>query len=89
MAGKVRIQFHYDQFANLRKEDAINEELGRRAQAIAQKANDLAGLEDGYQAVESGGKDRTRWVVIAVTEEARRMEATNGCLTRALEAGNA
>lgn len=87
MAGKVRIRFNYDQFAAFRKDSAINAELKRRAEAIAQRANELAGIEDGFVAVESEGKDRARWIVIAASKEAQRLEATNGCLTKALEAG--
>ncbi|WEV59675.1 hypothetical protein OZX67_03820 [Bifidobacterium sp. ESL0728] len=87
MAGKVTIKFHYDAFDEMRRDEAVNKELKDKAYEIAERANELAGIENGYQVFAVPSKSRCRYIVSAVTEEARRLEATKRCLTRALTGG--
>lgn len=81
--GKARIKFHYDQFALLRSDPAIQAEIDSRARAIA----DAAGGGDDFSAISSPGKDRARAVVTTSSEKGRKAEANDRALSSALEAG--
>jgi hypothetical protein len=63
------------------KSAAVQYELLRRAQQIAQAAG------EGFEASVNVGSTRARASVITVTEAAREAEARTGALTRALDAG--
>jgi hypothetical protein len=82
--GKTTIKFNYSAFGNLRRNVAVDAELKSKAYQIAARANAAAGLTDGYQVFAAASASRSRYIVAAVTEEARRMEATRRCLTNAL-----
>ncbi|MCI1673143.1 MAG: hypothetical protein LKI34_02840 [Bifidobacterium tibiigranuli] len=85
--GKATIKFHYDAFGELRSDPAMDRELRDQAYAIASRANSLAGIADGYRVHPAPSKSRARYIVSADSEEARRLEATRRCLTRALTGG--
>lgn len=80
--GRARIEFHYEAFDVFRQ--AMQPEIDARGQAIA----DAAGGEDAGMVYESRpNATRARGIVITATYKARRAEARNGDLTRAIGAG--
>lgn len=85
--GKVTVKFHYDAFGYLRRDAAVDAGLKAKAYEIAARANALAGIDNGYQVFAAPSKSRSRYIVSAVTEEAKRLEATRRCLTRAMTGG--
>lgn len=81
MASKVRIKLNRRAFPVLLKCPEVQAELKRHADPIAEAAG--LGMEvDLYV-----GKTRARATIRTATFEARRAEATNRALTRALDAG--
>lgn len=87
MSGKVTVKFLYDAFGELRRDEAVDRELKKQADEIAARANQLAGIDDGYRVYAAPSSSRSRYIVSAATEEARRLEATKRCLTRAMTGG--
>lgn len=65
----------------LLRSDAVQAELRRRAQQVAAAAG------PGHRVEVSAGRNRARAAVITDTPEARRAEATDRALTRAINAG--
>jgi hypothetical protein len=61
--------------------EGVGEDLVRRGRAIA----DAAG--DGFEVESFTGANRFRVIVFAATDEARRTEATERVLVRAMDAG--
>lgn len=64
----------------LTSDGGVVSDLRRRARAVAAQAG------DGHEVREWRGQNRTRFSVTTVTTEARRAEATDRNLTRALDA---
>lgn len=77
----ARIKWRNKGFKQLRKSNEILAELEKRAERIA----DAAG--PGVETSPFKGKNRSRVSVITVTEEARRANAENNTLIRAIDAG--
>ncbi len=69
------------------KSARVQEDLKRRADAIAAQANSAAGIVDGFVSGSELGRSRARAYVVTATAEAMVAEATNRTLTRALDAG--
>lgn len=82
-SGISKVKFHYDGFDALRKDPAVEAELLRRAQAIA----DAAGGEPDFLVINDPTPSRARVVVVTATDKAMHEEATNRTLTNALSAG--
>jgi len=83
MAVISKVKFHYDGFDALRKDPAVEAELMRRAQAIA----DAAGGAPNFLVIPDPTPSRARVVVLTATAEAMQLEATQRTLTNALNAG--
>lgn len=81
MATRMRLEFNYPGFDQLRKSDPVRAELRRRANLIAAEAG------EGFEVTEHVGPHRARASVRAATWDAKRAEATDKVLTRALDAG--
>lgn len=84
MATKVRIEFNSEGFRELLQSDGIRKLISDNAKAIQQRAG---GDEAGYSEHEYlGGYGGGRWVatVDTATEEAKRDEAENKTLTKAV-----
>ena len=77
----TRIEFHSDAFVEVMQCEAVQRDLGQRAERVAAAAG------DGFEARVSVGETRARAVVITGTAEAREAEATDKVLTKAIEAG--
>lgn len=78
---KARIKLKNKGFRELRKHPNVKADLMRRAQKVA----DAAG--DGFEASESPGKNRARATVGTRSYSARRRQAKDNVLQRALSAG--
>ena len=77
----VRIELNRDGVAEILKSAGVLAELERRAHAIAAAAG------DGFVVESSTGRSRARVRVYADTFEAKRAEAKDRALTRAIDAG--
>lgn len=77
----ARIKWKNKGFRQLRKSNEVLEELEKRAERIA----DAAG--SGVETSPFMGRNRARVSVITVTEEARRANAEQNTLLRAVDAG--
>ena len=81
MAGTVRIELNRDGIAALLKSSEVQDDLRRRAEAIAKQAG------DGFEVDVRVGANRARASVRTATIEAMRAEAESRTLTQALDAG--
>lgn len=79
---KVKIELNSPGLVELLKSDGVKADMERRAKAVAL----AAGGEPDYQADAWIGKDRARGTVRTATHQARRDEAENRTLTRAVDA---
>lgn len=77
----ARIKWKNKGFRQLRKSNEVLEELEKRAERIAAAAG------SGVEASPFMGRNRARVSVITVTEEARRANAEQNTLLRAVDAG--
>lgn len=84
MATKMRIELNRDGIRKLLKSQVVHDELMRRAEAIATAAG---GEAAGFVAADSVSPDRAAVQVKTTTLEARRREARDRTLTRAIFAG--
>lgn len=82
--GKVRIQWKRGAFRELRTLPAAMSELAQRGEQIARAAGD--GYESSGARV-TGGRGRGRVTVKTATTSARRREARDHSLLKALNAG--
>lgn len=79
--GKVKLDFHYDGFNDVRRDPKVAADLERRADAMAVAAG------DGYEVRTSESKSRARAIVITATPEAMVDQARNHTLERSIDAG--
>lgn len=81
----MRVELHSDEIAKILRAEGpyeeIADELVRRGQAIADEAG------EGFEVETFTGANRLRVSVFTATDEARRREATERVLIRALDAG--
>lgn len=77
----VRVVVNRAGVRELLNSDAIRADLEARAQRIASAAG------PGHRVDVGRGRNRARAAVITDTTEARRSEATDGTLSRAIDAG--
>lgn len=77
----ARIKWKNKGFRQLRKSNEVLEELEKRAEKIADRAG------PGVETSPFMGRNRARVSVITVTEEARRANAEQNTLLRAVDAG--
>lgn len=77
----TKVELNSKQVREALKHPAVQAELMRRAERIAKAAG------PGFKATALRGTNRARASVITNTKAARRAEAKNGVLSRALEAG--
>lgn len=81
MASNVRIEFNDKAFRDLLRSDEVKADLERRARRIAAAAG------PGHVAESERQRNRARAAVITETSEAKRAEAVDHALTRAIDAG--
>jgi len=81
--SEFQLELHPEGFNEARKSAALQANLRSRAQKIAE----AAGGAPDYEVIDSPSGTRARVVVRTATPEARKAEATNRTLTRALDAG--
>ena len=85
-SGKLRIEFHYDGFNELRR--AVQSEVDTAGKAIAAAANsDPHRSKNGmppFEYEQAPNGTRARGVVRAATYEGRRLQASHDTLSRAL-----
>lgn len=81
MAATVRIKLNEAGVRALLRCPGAQAELERRARRIAAAAG------EGFLAIGDSGGKRARAVVITATRAARKAEATDRALTRAVDAG--
>lgn len=79
MAAKIR--WNLPAFRKLRTDPAVQADILRRAEKIAEAAG------DGFKAVQSPARNRARAAVVAVTPEAVARNARDQSLLKALDAG--
>ena len=77
----VKIVWKRNGYTDVRKSPGVVADLDRRARRIAQAAG------PGMEVTSRIGRTRARSSVFTATPEARRAEATNRALTRALHRG--
>ena len=77
----AEIRVNRSAVAALLKSPVVRADLRRRAERIAARAG------EGFEVRESEPRRRARVAVVAVTQHARRGEAKDGRLSRALGAG--
>lgn len=82
MASKGRVVLHNEGFDKLRKLPAIQQDLKRRADKIAAAAGEGFVVDPVFE-----GQKRARVRVYAESFAAKRAEANDGALTRAIDAG--
>lgn len=80
MGGKVRLEFNYEAFNELRR--SVQDEISARAHAIASAAGDGFGVTHDEPTA-----TRARAIVGTATPEGRRAQARDDILTQALGAG--
>lgn len=78
----TKIEFHYKAFTKVRRSPGVVADLIRRGTAIAAAAGPGHGIETNYN-----GVTRARVTVMTETLEAKKAEATDKTLTRAIGAG--
>lgn len=78
---KVKLEFNRVGFNAVRHDPAIVADIRRRAEAIAAAAG------DGFEVIDTDNPGRAGAMVVANTFEARRAEATDKVLTKAIDAG--
>lgn len=83
MAGKIRLKMNSAGARELLKSDAVARELRGRAEAVAAAARAGGGK---YMVTVHYGKNRIRVSVITADQDARKAEAENRTLSRALQA---
>lgn len=79
--ARVRLEFHYDGFNEVRTDPAVQAEVNRRAEAIAAAAG------EGFEVRAGVTKSRARAVIITATPEAMLAQATDHRLERSIDAG--
>lgn len=79
---KIRIELNSDGIKALMQSEPVRADMERRANAVA----DAAGGAPDYKADAWVGKDRARGTVRTATYKARKDEAENRTLTRAIDA---
>lgn len=79
--AKVKIKFNRAGFNAARRDPAVKADIHRRAQAIANAAG------EGFVVIDTDNAGRSGSMVVAETFEARRAEATDKVLTKAIDAG--
>ncbi|UVK62550.1 hypothetical protein SEA_TAYLORSIPHT_11 [Arthrobacter phage TaylorSipht] len=80
-AKATRIVFKTKGFRAILRSKRVMDDLDRRGRAIAAAAGEGVGLQHNY------GRARARVTVLTETRDARRAEATDKTLTRAIGAG--
>lgn len=80
----MRVKFNVPAFMALRRDPGVVQELHRRAKLIADACG---GEDDGFHAEVTQGKTRARASVVAVTNQARRRNARDNTMLKALDAG--
>lgn len=78
---KVKLEFNRAGFNAVRHDPAIVADIRRRAEAIAAQAG------DGFEVIETDNASRAGALVVATTYAARKAEATDKVLTKAIDAG--
>ena len=81
--GKVRFKWNMAGYRAIRTAPGVQNDLASRGARVAGAAGPGMVVESGI----TGGRQRARTAVITGTAEARRAEATNRALTRAIDAG--
>lgn len=81
MAGKVRVEMNSAGAQELLKSPEVQGELRKRADRVAAAAG------EGHEVSVWVGRDRARATVTTVSARAKRAEANDRALLRALEAG--
>lgn len=81
--SKFRLQIHPEGFNQVRRDPRIQDDLDRRAEAIAA----AAGGGDDFVAHSSPTSTRARSVVVTATIDGMLAEARDRALTNALDAG--
>ncbi len=79
--AKVRIELNKKAVREILRSPEVQADLKRRADAIAAAAG------PGHETDLSVGRNRARASVVTATHEARRAEAVDRALTRAIDAG--
>lgn len=87
MPPKVVIKVNPAAVAQILKSERVQADLARRAAAIAARANESAGIDDGFVVDTEVGPHRARASVVTATAEAMVAEATDRTLTRSIDAG--
>ena len=82
----VRIRFHNQAFEELRRGDAVQDELAKHAEEWAQAARDDSGRL-GYQARRGVGESRDRAAVVTINAAAMNNEAHHHTLIRTMPGG--
>lgn len=82
MATKVKIVMINEGFNAVRRSEGVRADLMARAERI----RDATGV-DGFVAIATDNASRSGVLVVANTFEARRAEATDKVLTKAIDAG--
>lgn len=80
----MRVKFNVPAFMALRRDPGVTQELHRRAKLIADACG---GEDDGFHAEVTQGRTRARASVVAVTYQARRRNARDNTMIKALDAG--
>lgn len=80
--SKFRLEINIDGFNELRRSQAIQDDLHARAVRVAE----AAGGAPDFEVIDDPSKSRARVVVRTATEAGRRAEATDRALTGALDA---
>lgn len=85
MATKIRIEFNDEGFQKLLNSKAVRDDLEKRAKAVAAAAG------PGFSATEFkanyGKSPRVAFMIRSDTAEARKAEAEDGALVKAIYAG--
>jgi hypothetical protein len=81
MAAEIKVEINSAGVRDLLRSPEVMADLERRAQAIAAAAG------DGFEVEMYKGRNRYRATVRTATEPARRAEATDRVLTRAIDSG--
>lgn len=85
MAKRVRIELDHDGFTELLNSAEVKADLRTRAERIVAAAG--AGVEYKEMQFTYGGSPRAGILIRTETDEAKRAEAEDKTLTRALESG--
>lgn len=87
--ARVRLEFHYEGFNEVRTSPEVTADIHRRTDAIAAAANGMVegGTGDDFEGRKTVNKTRARGSVITVTAEAMLAQQRDHVLERALDAG--